>query len=56
MINDLLSTWGPWVKFVNDLTSMEIVPRNSSSLMRFIISDIQSFAAEMKKMKLNPGK
>ena len=29
MVNDLLSTWSPRAKFVDDLTALEIVPRNS---------------------------
>lgn len=55
MVNDLISTWGPRIKFVDDLTAMEIVPRNSPSLMKFIVSDIQSFAWD-NNMKLNPDK
>jgi hypothetical protein len=38
------STWGPRFKYVDDLTAMEIVPRNSPSLMKFTVSEIQSFA------------
>ena len=28
MVNDLLPSWGPRAKFVDDLTVMEIIPRN----------------------------
>ena len=55
MVNDLIPTWGTRIKFVDDLTAMEIVPRNSPSLMEFVVEDIQSFARN-NNMKLNPGK
>ena len=54
MVNDLLSTWGPRAKFVDDLTALEIIPRNSPSLMSYIVSDIQRFAVN-NNMKLNPS-
>ena len=55
MVNELLSTWIPRTKFVDDLTVLEIVPRNLPSVMSHIVADIQSFA-EMNNMELNPGK
>ena len=55
MVNELLSTWIPRAKFVDDLTALEIVPRNSPSVMSQVVADIQSFA-EMNNMELNPGK
>jgi hypothetical protein len=55
MVNDLISTWGPRIKYVDDLTAMEIVPRNSPSLMKFTVSEIQSFAWQ-NKMRLNREK
>jgi hypothetical protein len=55
MVNELLSAWGPRAKFVDDLTALEIVPRNSPFLMNHIVADIHSFA-EVNNMKLNPGK
>ncbi|CAB4017929.1 RNA-directed DNA polymerase from mobile element jockey [Paramuricea clavata] len=55
MVNDLLSAWGLRAKFVDDLTALEIVPRNSPSLMNHIVADIHSFA-EVNNMKLNPAK
>ena len=54
MVNELLSTWIPRTKFVDDLTA-SIVPRNSPSVMRHIEADMQSFA-EMNNMELSPGK
>ena len=54
MLNELLFTWIPRAKFVDDLTALEIVPRNSPCVMNHIVTDIQSFA-EMSNMELNPG-
>ena len=53
MVNEMLSTRVPRAKFVDDLTALEIVPRNSPSVMSHIVADIQSFA-EMNNMELNP--
>ena len=55
MVNDLIDDWGPRTKFVDDLTAMEIIPRNSPSVMGYIVSDIQSFANN-NNMELNPKK
>ena len=44
MVNDLVPHWGPRAKYVEDLTVMEIIPRNSPSLLNFIVQDINSFA------------
>ena len=55
MVNELLSAWGPRSKFVDDLTALEIVPRNSPSLMNHVVADIHSFA-EVNNIKLNPAK
>ena len=52
MVDDLLRSWGPRVKFFDDLTVLEIVPRNSSSVMRYIANDIHSFAID-NNMTLN---
>ena len=60
MVDDLLRSWGPRVKFVDDLTELEIVPRNSLSVMRYIANDIHFFALDndmrlsAKKCKLLP--
>ena len=40
MVNDLLPNWCLRVKFVDDLTVLEIVPRNSPSLLGYIVSDV----------------
>ena len=31
MVNDLVQSWGAHIKFVDDLTVLEVVPRNSPS-------------------------
>ena len=55
MVNDLLSHWRPRAKFVDDLTALEIIPRNSPSMMNFIVDDTQRFAVK-NNMCLNPPK
>ena len=40
MVNDLVSSWAPRAKFVDDLTVFEVVPRNSPSLLNFIVNEI----------------
>ena len=53
--NDLMRSWGLRVKFVDYLTTMEILPRNSLFVLNFLVSDIQSFSNH-NNMLLNPGK
>ena len=55
MVNDLVNTWGPRAKFVDDLTILEIVPRNSPSMLGYIVEDVRSFAYR-NNMSLNPKK
>ena len=55
MVDDLMLSWCPRAKFVDDLTLLEIVPRNSPSIMQYLVSDIQSFARN-NNMCLNPTK
>ena len=55
MVNDLVSTWAPRAKFVDDLSILEIIPRNSPSLLGHVIKDIQSYAHDCN-MCLNPAK
>lgn len=42
-------------KFVDDLAIMGVIPRNSPSIMRHVISDVQEFASN-ERMQLNPVK
>lgn len=55
MVNDLMASWGLRIKFVDDLTIMEILPRNSPSVLNFLVNDIQNFA-NTNNMRLNPTK
>lgn len=52
MVNELLCAWGPRTKLVDELTALEIVPRNFPSLMSNILADIHLFA-EKNNNKLN---
>ena len=55
MVNDLMSSWPPRAKFVDDLTLLEIVPRNSPPVMNFLVEDIHQYA-NSHNMRLNPKK
>ena len=55
MVNALVSTWAPRAKFVDDLTILVTVPRNSLSLLGYVIMDIQSYAHDCN-MRLDPAK
>lgn len=50
----LMSSWPPpRGKFVDDLTLLEIVPRNSPPVMNFLVEDIHQYA-NSHNMRLNP--
>ena len=53
MVNDLVQSWGARIKFVDDLTVLEVVPRNSPSLLNVVVDDIHAFAVN-NNMRLNP--
>ena len=53
MTNRLLSDWHLRIKFVDDTSALEIMPRNSISLLDSAASDIHNFAIA-HNMKLNP--
>ena len=55
MVDDLMSVWALRAKYVDDLSILEIVPRNSPSLLQHLVKDIQSFASAYH-MCLNPLK
>ena len=55
MVNDLVLTWSPRAKFVDDLSVVEIVPRNSPSVLNFIVQDINQYAVT-NNMTLNLSK
>ena len=55
VVNDLVQSWGACIKFVDDLTVLEVVPRNSSSLLNVVVDDIHAVAVN-NNMRLNPHK
>ena len=55
MTNSLLVDWHLRTKFVDDTSAVEILPRNSISLLNVAVSSTHSFAVT-HNMKLNPGK
>ena len=55
MTNDLIIDWPLRIQFVDDTTALEIIPRNSISLLNHVATDIHEFAST-HNMKLNPGK
>ena len=55
MVNDLVQSRGTRIKFVSDLTVLEVVPRNSPSLLNVVVDDIHAFAVN-NNMSLNPRK
>ena len=55
MVNDLVSTWPKRAKYVDDLTILEIIPRNPPSYLNCILDDISCFS-HRNNMRLNPAK
>ena len=58
VINYLFQSWGARIKFVDlssDLAVLEVVPRNSPSLLNVVVDDILAFAVN-SNMRLNPRK
>ena len=55
MVDDLVRSWGPRIKYVDDLTILEVIPRNSPSVMKHFVNDVNSFA-HCINMQLNPSK
>ena len=44
-----------FIKYVDDLTILEVIPRNSPSVMKYLVNDVNSFA-HCNNMQLNPSK
>ena len=57
MVNDLIRRWLPRAnyKFVDDLTVIEIIPRNVPSILPYIVSEVHACAVN-NNMCLNPPK
>ena len=46
MTNNLLADWHLRVKFVDNTSAIEILPRNSINLLNSIVSDIHKFSMD----------
>jgi hypothetical protein len=55
LVNSLINSWHYRVKFVDDLTSLEIIPRNPPSLTPFLVNEVNQYASA-RHMRLNPKK
>ena len=55
MINDLLRNWHLRTKYVDDTSVLEIIPRNSISMVDVVARDIHEYCIS-HRMKLNPKK
>ncbi len=55
LVNSLLKDWPGRVKFVDDTTALEIIPRCSPSVLPIVVNQI-SYYANQRGMKLNPRK
>ena len=55
LINSLLTDWPGRIKFVDDTSALEIIPRYSPSLMPLVVNDISAFASA-RGMELNHKK
>ena len=53
--NFFLADWHPRVKFVDNTSAIEILPKNSISLLNSTFSDIHNFSVN-HNMRLNPIK
>ena len=52
MADDLVCSLGPRIKYVDDLTILEIIPSNSPSVTKHFVNDLNSFA-HCNNMHLN---
>ena len=55
LVNSLLKDWPGRVKFVDDTTAIEVIPRCSPSFLPIVVNQISDFANE-RGMVLNPKK
>ena len=46
MTNNLLRDWHLRIKFLDDTTALEILPRNGISLLKIALNDIHKFSIE----------
>ena len=55
LVKNLLKSWHGRIKFVDDTTAFEIIPRGSPSILPLVVDEISSFAS-IRGMQLNPRK
>ena len=55
LVNPLLKDWQGRIKFVDDTTAVEIIPRCSPSLLPIVVNEISTFASN-RGMELNHKK
>ena len=55
LVNRLVDDWNNRMKYVDDLTIFEIIPRNSVSYLPIIADDFRIYASQ-RRMKLNAKK
>ena len=55
LVNQLLKDWQGRIKFVDDTTAVEIIPRCSPSLLPIVVNEISTFASN-RGMELNHKK
>ena len=55
IVNDFVQSWDAHIKYPDDLTVLEVVPRSSPSLLIVVTDDIHSFAVN-NNVRLNPRK
>lgn len=48
---NLLCSWNLRIKFVDDTTAFEIIPRNSASLLNFAINDVYTFGGAQNEIE-----
>jgi hypothetical protein len=53
MVNSLLKDWQGRIKYVDDTSALEIIPRCSPNLLPIVVNEFSDFAVS-RGMKLNP--
>ena len=57
MVNELAKKWGNRIKFVDDLTVAEIIPRNPPSLLHMIVEEeIHRYICCHESHEIEPAK
>ena len=56
LVNNLLNNWTGRIKFVDDTTAFEIIPRDSPSILPMVVDEISNFASIRGMHAANPKK